>query len=74
MQLLGLLFEIALFAAGGYLYFFSIGALPFKRGKGTTGIEAFRRENSRWLRMLSLALMAIMLVNIVISIRALIPK
>lgn len=74
MQLLGLLFEIGLFAAACYLYLFSIGGLPSNRGKATTGIEAFRRENSRWLRILSLALMAIMLVNIVLSLRTLILK
>jgi hypothetical protein len=74
MQILGLLFEVALFAAACFLYFFSIGALPSKSGKRASEVEAFRRENSRWLRLLSLALMAIMFVNIFISLRALMPK
>ncbi len=74
MQILGLLFEVALFAAACFLYFFSIGVLPSKSGKRAPGAEAFRRENSRWLRLLSLALMAIMFVNMFISLRALMPK
>ncbi|MBK8877781.1 MAG: hypothetical protein IPN74_04315 [Haliscomenobacter sp.] len=74
MQILGLLFEVVLFAAACYLYFFSIGALPSKSGKHPTAVETFRRENSRWLRLLSLALMAIMFVNIFISLRELMLK
>ncbi len=68
MQLLGLVFEIILFAAGCYLYFFSIGALHSRSSGGHSRMEVFRRENSRWLRLASLALMAIMFVNILISL------
>jgi len=71
MQLAGLIFELLLFGAGLYVYLFSIGGLkthnPVLEKKG----EAFRRENHRLLRIVALALMAIMFVNIFLSLKEL---
>ena len=71
MQLAGLLFELLLFGAGLYIYLFSIGGMktnnPTLQKKG----EEFRRENHRTLRLVALALMAIMFVNIFLSLKEL---
>lgn len=71
MQLAGLLFELLLFGAGLYVYFFSIGGMKTANPTLQQRGEAFRRENHRLLRLAALALMAIMFVNIFLSLKEL---
>jgi hypothetical protein len=65
----GIIVQLLLLGAGVYLYLFAIGAVSAKNPAFREQSEAFRRENSRWLRVLSLALMAIMFVNVLLSLR-----
>lgn len=69
MQYLGLIFEFLLFALGVYLYLFAIGAISSRNPEATARAEAFRRENYRWLRLGGLALMAIMFINVLLSLK-----
>ena len=69
MEIVGLAFEFLFLFAGIYLYLYSIGnvntADPEKRKQS----EEFRAKN-KWLRPLSLALIALMCVNIFFHIQA----
>lgn len=65
-QYLGLITEIIFFCAGVYMYLFSIGKVKFNNFEAEAKAEKIRRENGRWLRFLSLAVMAIMLMNIIL--------
>lgn len=65
MEYTGLIIEILIFGVGFYLYLFSIGKVNSGNDEVQKKGHEFRRENAGWLRILSLALMAIMLVNIV---------
>ena len=71
MEILGLFFEMVFFVMAVYLYLFAIGKISSKdedlRKKG----EAFREKNGTWLRILSLAMMAIMLINILLHLKQL---
>lgn len=69
MQVAGLIFELLLFGAGVYIYLFAIGGWKIGNPVFQKQGEAFRRENSRLLRIVALALMAIMFVNILLSLR-----
>ena len=62
-------FEIVFFVVAGYIYLFSIGKLSVKDPEKQAKLESFRNENAGWLKLLSLAIMAIMAVNIFISVR-----
>ncbi len=64
MEYLGLLFELLFLAMGVYLYLFAIGKVSTKDPQARERAEAFRARNGWWLRLLSLALIAIMAVNI----------
>lgn len=68
MEYIGLLFEILFLGMGVYLYLFSLGKMQPADPKARERSEAFRRRN-RWIRPLSLALIALMLVNIVLHLR-----
>ncbi len=65
----GIIVQLLLLGAGVYLYLYAIGAVSTKNPAFRAQSEAFRRENGRWLRILSLALMAIMFVNVLLSLR-----
>lgn len=71
MEYTGLLIEVLLLAFGVYIYLFAIGKIRFTDEERSRKAEAFRQDNGRLLRLLSLALMAIMLVNIVVHLRQL---
>ena len=71
MQWTGLLIESALLAVAIYIYLFAIGVAKIKHPKRADKAEQFRRENSAWLRLLALALMAIMFFNVALSLSAL---
>lgn len=68
MEYVGLFVEILLLLAGVYLYLFAIGRLKFKDEATRRKAEQFRSQNSTWLRMGALALMAIMVVNIFVHL------
>lgn len=71
MEYLGLLFELLFFGAGLYLYLFSRGGLNSSNPDAQKKAEAFREKNALWMRLLGLALMAIMGLNLVLHIREL---
>jgi hypothetical protein len=62
MDILGLLTEFIFLGIGIYVYLFAIGRINFKSPQALK----FRDDNATLLRYLSLALIAIMLVNIII--------
>jgi len=72
MEYIGLIIEIIMLLGGVYLYLFSTGRIKSGNPQAQERGEKFRRENKSWLRILSLALVAIMLVNVVLHIRDLI--
>ena len=69
METLGLVFELVFLGIGIYLYLFSRGFFSTKDADLQSKAEAFREENGWWLRLASLALVAIMAVNILLHIR-----
>lgn len=68
MEYLGLFFEFLFLALGVYLYLFAIGKISSKDPQARRRAEEFRQRNGRWIRLLSLALIAIMIVNIYLHI------
>lgn len=68
IQYLGLLIEILLLAVAVYLYLFSIGVAKIKKPGQAEKAEKFRKENGSWLKILALALMAIMFFNVLLSL------
>lgn len=71
MEYFGLIVEIVLLGVGIYIYLFAIGKIQIGEEEKNSKAEAFRQENGRLLRLLSLALMAIMIVNLVAHVRQL---
>jgi len=63
MTYLGLVFEFLFLAGGIYLYLFTRGLIK------TKGSSSFIKENKTLLRFASLALIAIMLLNISLHVR-----
>ena len=68
MEYLGLFFEILFLAFGVYIYLFATGKLSVKDPAKRAKAETFRKENAAWMRIASIALVAIMLINIYIHI------
>jgi len=68
MEYLGLFVELIFILGGIYLYLFSTGRIKGKNTKVNEKSETFRKENGGWLKILSLALVAIMTVNFVIHL------
>jgi len=66
---LGLIIEIVLFALGLYLYLFARGIISFGSDEAKARAEAFRKDNAIWMRLLGLALAAIMAMNIGLHIK-----
>lgn len=71
IQYVGILVELLLLAVGVYLYLFSIGVAKVGKDDKAAKAEKFRKENSSWLKIMALALMAIMFFNVVLSLGAL---
>lgn len=69
MEFLGLFFELIFLAMGIYIYLFAIGRVEAKGKEARERAEAFRRKNGWWLRLLSLLLIAITIVNIFFHFR-----
>ncbi|OAV45386.1 hypothetical protein [Lewinella sp. 4G2] len=63
-SLVGLIIEVVLFASGLYLYLFARGIVKLSDSEVGQRARAFRDENSTWMRLLGLALAAIMALNI----------
>ena len=71
MEQLGLIFEILIFALGVYLYLFAKGFIKIKDSESKDKVEEFRLANAGWMRLLGLALAAVMLMNIIVHIQQL---
>lgn len=69
MEYLGLVFEILFFLLGLYLYLFARGLVSTGNPELRKKAEAFRDSNSWWIRLLGLALIAIMGLNIFLHLR-----
>ena len=67
MEYVGLFFEVVFFALGVYLYLFARGKDSETRQK----MEKFREKNAGWMRLVGLALMAVMLLNIALHVQQL---
>lgn len=72
MAQLGLIFEILLLALGVYLYLFAKGFIKTKDPERKEKVEEFRLANAGWMRLLGLALSAVMLLNVLFSIKEMI--
>ncbi|THH41273.1 hypothetical protein [Neolewinella litorea] len=72
ISLVGLLIELLLLAVGVYLYLFARGLISFGSPESRARAEAFRADNATWMRLLGLALAALMLVNVVLHVRDLV--
>lgn len=68
MDVFGLVVEVLLLALGVYLYLFARGVVRVKRPDLAERAEAFREQNATWMRLLGLALAAIMLLNVVLHL------
>jgi hypothetical protein len=71
IQYVGILVEILLLAVAIYIYLFAIGVTKIKKPGQAEKAEKFIKENGSWLKILALALMAIMFFNVVLSLGAL---
>ncbi|NJB85582.1 hypothetical protein GGR26_001327 [Lewinella marina] len=69
LSLIGLFIELILLAVGVYLYLFARGMLRFGSAEARARAEVFRADNATWMRLLGLALAALMLVNVVLHVR-----
>lgn len=69
---IGLLIHLVFFVIGLYLYLFSRGMVAYGRDEIRERAEIFRTENKVWMRYLGLALAAVMLLNLVYDVRALV--
>ncbi len=66
---IGLIVEILLFGLGLYLYLFARGLISFGTPEARQRAEAFRKDNATWMRLLGLALAAIMGLNVFFHLR-----
>ena len=73
MNILSLLLELVLLAFAIYVYLFARGLVnpAGKDERVQTRSEEFRAKNGGWLRIVALALMAIMVLNIILHVREL---
>lgn len=71
MKWIGLLLELLLLGVGVYVYLFSRGVVKLGKGEMGAKAEQFRKENTTWLRILALALTAIMFFNVAFSLSSL---
>lgn len=69
-----LLFYVAFFALGVYLYLFSRGVIRFGKDETRARAEEFRADNATWMRYLGLLVAAIMGANAYLEISALLAQ
>jgi len=74
MEFVGLFFEIIFLVFGVYLYLFSVGKIGIKDSDKKAKAESFRKDNATWMRIGSLALIAIMVVNIFLHVSQILGK
>ncbi|MDA8972680.1 hypothetical protein N9H15_02295 [bacterium] len=70
MKILALFFEIIILAFGVYIYLFSTGKLKVKDVKINEKAESFRKENSTWMRLLSLLLISLMSIEVFLNVKS----
>jgi ABC-type nickel/cobalt efflux system permease component RcnA len=68
MEIASLVIELLLLALGLYLYLFARGAIRSKNPERQKRAESFRKNNARWMRILGLALAAVMLLNVIFHV------
>jgi hypothetical protein len=66
---IGFIVEILLFALGLYLYLFARGMISFGKAESKARAEAFRKDNSTWMRLMGLALAAVMAMNVFFHVK-----
>lgn len=71
MEWLGLITELLLLSLAVYVYLFARGVVSLGKGKKAKQAEQFRQDNGQLLRILALALMAIMFFNVAFSLSTL---
>ena len=71
VEYLGLLFEFLFLGIGVYLYLFARGLINAGSPDLQKRAESFRQANGWWLRLLALAIVAIMALNIYLHLRQL---
>ncbi len=71
VEILGLIIELIFLALAIYLYLFSIGKIKTKDESLQKKGDAFREKNGTWLRILSLAMTIIMLINVLLHLKQL---
>lgn len=71
MEYLGLLFEFIFFFIGLYVYMISRGMVKVEDESLTKQFAALKEKHGRLLRVLSLALCAVMFLNIILHINEL---
>lgn len=64
MELITFIYEFSLLAIGVYMYLFAIGKIQSKDPAMQKKANDFRAKNGTWMRILGLALMAMMTVNL----------
>lgn len=69
MEQLGFVFELLLLALGVYMYLFARGVIKTKDPERKERVDAFRKNNAGWMRLLGLALAAVMLLNVVVRVK-----
>jgi len=70
MKFVALFFEILILAFAVYVYLFSIGKLKVKDAELNEKAESFRKENSTWMRLLSLLLIALMSIEVFLNVKS----
>lgn len=60
--------EFIFLCAGIYMYLFAAGHIKFSDFEAEAKAQKIRRKNGRWLRILGLAVAAIMTVNLYLSL------
>lgn len=69
MEYLGLLFEVIFLGLGIYVYLFSRGFIKPKTVEAEKATESFRGKKGRWVRLLALALIAVMAIEIILNLK-----
>jgi hypothetical protein len=67
MEYIGLIFEFIFLAIGFFSYRFAVGKMRFSPAIQPMA-DQFRKENGTWMRLLGLALTAIMSIEIILHI------
>ena len=69
---LGLIIQIVFLIIGLYLYLFARGLVSFGTPEARARAEEFRKDNATWMRLMGLALAAIMAMNVFFHVKELV--